>query len=175
MDVLHHHLEAVEAACLRDLDLSCEALSKVLEYDTVASRKKGQHMLDEMLFVLFEGLPVLDVHAKIDLVDRPEAGHLVLVHLPDVVVLDWKKDEAVGIVLKKRLGQRLLSLSAVDDAKLRGGKNILRGLNLAVFAAVASVVLVEELGAGALGSVLLGLRELCRHSQTWVLLVREDL
>lgn len=45
-------------------------------------------MLDEMLLVLFEVLPVLDVLTEINLVDSPEAGHLILVHLPDIMILD---------------------------------------------------------------------------------------
>lgn len=35
MDVLHHDLEAVEAASLRYLDLSTEALDEVLVDDTI--------------------------------------------------------------------------------------------------------------------------------------------
>ena len=35
MDVLHHDLEAIEAASLRYLDLSAEALYKVFVDDTI--------------------------------------------------------------------------------------------------------------------------------------------
>ena len=75
-------------------------------------------MLDKVLLILLEGLPVLDVLSKVDLVDCPEAGHLILVHLPDVMVLDWENDEAVGVLLKERLRQDFLSLSAIDDTDL---------------------------------------------------------
>ena len=75
-------------------------------------------MLDKVLLILLEGLPVLRILAQVDLVDCPEAGHLVLVHLPDVVVLDGQDDEAVGVLLKERLRQDFLSLSAIDDTDL---------------------------------------------------------
>ena len=35
MDVLHHDLEAVEAACLWDLNFAAEPLDKVLIYDAI--------------------------------------------------------------------------------------------------------------------------------------------
>ena len=75
-------------------------------------------MLDKVLLILLEGLPVLCVLAQVDLVDGPEAGHLILVHLPDVMVLDWENDEAVGVLLKERLRQDFLSLSAINDTDL---------------------------------------------------------
>ena len=128
-----------------------------------------------MLLILLKILPVLDVRLKINLVDGPKAGHLVLVHLPDVVVLDGEQDKAVRVILKQWLRQGRLALSAIDDAKLRGGSELLRRPNLTGHAAVACIVLVEHLGAGAFGSVLLGLRELLRHRLSLVLLVPKDL
>ena len=60
-------------------------------------------MLDEVSFVFFKFCPIFRVCAKIDFVDSPEASHLVLVHLPDVWVLDREDDETIGVVFKKRL------------------------------------------------------------------------
>lgn len=88
MNIFHHHLEAVEASGLRDLNFSHESLSKVLKNDAVRGCKEGQYILNEMLLVVAEGGPVTQVTAKINLVDSPEASHLVFVHLPNVVVLD---------------------------------------------------------------------------------------
>jgi len=45
-------------------------------------------VLDKVLLIFLQLLPVLFVLAQVDLVDSPEARHLVLVHLPNVVVLD---------------------------------------------------------------------------------------
>ena len=56
-------------------------------------------MLDEVALVFGEFLPVLRILAQIDLVHGPEAGHLVLVHLPDVLVHDWQNYEAVRVLL----------------------------------------------------------------------------
>ena len=75
-------------------------------------------MLDKVLLILLEGLPVLCVLAQVDLVDGPEAGHLIFVHLPDVVVLDGEDDEAVGVILEERFRLHFLSLSAIDDTDL---------------------------------------------------------
>ena len=109
MNVFHHHLEAVETAGLGGLNLSHETLSEVLEDDAVGCCEEGQHVLDEVLLVVGQLLPVLNVLSEVDFFGRPEGRLLVLVHLPDVVILDWEKHEAVGVLLKKRLFM-LLSL-----------------------------------------------------------------
>ena len=75
-------------------------------------------MFDKVLLVLLEGAPVFGVLAEIDLIDGPEAGHLVLIHLPDIVVLDGQDDEAVGILFKKGLRNDFLGLSSIDLADL---------------------------------------------------------
>ena len=104
-------------------------------------------MLDEMFLVSLQLLvPVLLVLLEVDLVDGPEAGHLVLVHFPDVMILDRKDDEAVRVLLKQGLREDLLSLSTIDVTDLGGG-NILWWNNLRVCAAITCVVLVKHLGA----------------------------
>ena len=60
-------------------------------------------MLDEVLLVLLERLPVLRVLPKVNLIDSPEAGHLVLVHLPNVFVLNGENDEPVWVLFEKWL------------------------------------------------------------------------
>ena len=67
-------------------------------------------MLDKVLLVLIELLPILDVLGEVDFLSGPKSSLLVLVHLPDVAVLDREKDEAVGVLLKKRLLEWALSL-----------------------------------------------------------------
>ena len=122
-------------------------------------------MLYKMSLIILQFLiPVFLVLLEVNLIDCPEASHLVLVHLPDVVVLDWKNYEAIGVLFKEGFGEDLLGLSATDAADLGGG-NILRGNYLRVCAAITSVVLVEHLRAGSLGTQDLGLRELLRHTQ----------
>jgi hypothetical protein len=46
-------------------------------------------VFDEVALIFGEFLPVLGILAQINLVYGPEAGHLVFVHLPDVLVHDW--------------------------------------------------------------------------------------
>ena len=75
-------------------------------------------MLDEVLLLLLELLPVLEIIAKIDFIHCPEESHLLLVHLPNVVVLDWEDDEAIWVLLEQWLWQNLLSLSLIDSADL---------------------------------------------------------
>ena len=113
-------------------------------------------MLDKMLFVLLEGDPVLSVLSKIDLIDGPEAGHLVFVHLPNVMILDGKDDEAVGVLFEEWLGQDLLSLSTIGKADL-GGSNTLGWNDLRAGPAKACVVFVKQLRARSLRIFHLGL------------------
>jgi hypothetical protein len=47
---------------------------------------------------------------EVDFLSGPKSSLLVLVHLPDVAVLDGEKDEAVGVLLKERLLKWALSL-----------------------------------------------------------------
>ena len=117
MNIFHHHLEPIEAASFRNLDLGHEALSKILQHNAIAGSEKGQNMLDEVLLISGKLFPVLNVFSKIDLINGPEAGHLVLVHLPDVVVLDWQDHEAMWVLLEQWLGQTGLSLRVATLAE----------------------------------------------------------
>ena len=82
-------------------------------------------MLDEMFFIIFEFIiPVLLVLLEVDFVNGPEAGHLVLVHLPDVMVLNGKDNEAIGVLFKQGFREHLLGLSTIHVTDLGGG-NIL--------------------------------------------------
>ena len=104
-------------------------------------------MLYEVLLVFLQILPILHVLGQIYFIDGPEAGHLVLVHLPDVVVLDWKQDEAVWVVLEQGLRLHFLILLAIGAAHLRSSSYTLRWNNLAACTAIPHVVLIEQLRA----------------------------
>lgn len=121
VDVLHHDLEPVEASCFWDLHLRHEFRSEVLEDDAVRSSEEGQHVLDEMFVVIGQFVPVLLVLSEVQFSDVPEAGHLVLVHLPDVVVLDREDHEPVGVLLEQGFGKKLLVLGLSWDCVLRVG------------------------------------------------------
>jgi hypothetical protein len=93
--------------------------------------------------------------AQIDLVNGPEASHLVLVHLPDVLVLDGEDHEAIGVLFEEGLWEGLLR----HVLALTGLGDRLVGNDLGISTAISAVVLVEELGAGHLGWGFDSLRE----------------
>lgn len=85
MNVLHHDLEAVEAASLGDLDLGAESLDKVLVDDAVRGGEESEDVGDEEALIVVETLvPVVKVLGEINLLSRPERGFSLLVHLPDL-------------------------------------------------------------------------------------------
>ena len=52
VNVFHHDLEAVEAASLRDLDLSAETLHQVLVDDAIGSGEESKNVRDEVLLIV---------------------------------------------------------------------------------------------------------------------------
>jgi hypothetical protein len=97
VDILHHHLKAVETTRLGYLYLGAKPLGKIFKYDSITSSEESKHMLNEVLLVFGEFWPVSLVATEVYLIDSPEACHLVFVHLPDVFVLDGQDDEAVWV------------------------------------------------------------------------------
>ena len=100
MYILHHHLKTIKASSLWNLDFSCEALGKILEDNSIRGSEESKNILDEMLLIFFEILPIFSVLTKIDFINSPEACHLIFVHLPDIVIYDGKNDESIRILLQ---------------------------------------------------------------------------
>jgi hypothetical protein len=100
VNILHHHLKPVEASGLSYLNLSGEPLCKIFEYNAVTRSEKGKHVLDEVLLALVEFLPIFLILSQVDLLCRPECRLLVLVHLPDVMVLNWEQNETIWVLFK---------------------------------------------------------------------------
>jgi len=67
-------------------------------------------MLDEVLLIIGKLLPILDILCEIDFFGGPKGSLLILVHLPDVTVLNREQYEAVGVFLKKGLVEFTLAL-----------------------------------------------------------------
>jgi hypothetical protein len=67
-------LEAVEAASLGDLDLGGEAAGEVLEDDAIGGGKEGEDVLDEVLLVVSQLLPVRHVLREVHLLHGPEGS-----------------------------------------------------------------------------------------------------
>jgi hypothetical protein len=104
MDVLHHDLESIEAASLGDLDLGAESLNEVLVNNAIRGGKEGKDMRDEELLILSQAVvPVVKILGQINLLSSPERSLVLLVHLPDLMVLDGKEDEAVRVLLEEGL------------------------------------------------------------------------
>ena len=100
MYILHHHLETIEASSFWNLDFSSEALGKVLKNNSIRGSEEGKYILDEVLLIFFEILPIFSVLTKIDFIDSPEACHLIFVHLPDIMIHDGKNDKSIWILLE---------------------------------------------------------------------------
>jgi hypothetical protein len=55
-------------------------------------------MLNEMLLIFCELLPVLNILSEVDFFGCPKGCFLVFVHLPDIAVLYREKHEAIGVL-----------------------------------------------------------------------------
>jgi len=60
-------------------------------------------VLDEVSLVVFEFRPILRVLRKVDFVNCPEGSHLVLVHLPNVWILNREDNEPIGVLFEEWL------------------------------------------------------------------------
>ncbi len=88
MNVLHHHLETVKTAGLGYLDFSSKSLSKIFEDDAIRGSEESKNVLNKVLLVICQLLPVLNVLSEIDFFSGPESSFLIFVHAPDVAVLN---------------------------------------------------------------------------------------
>ena len=125
MDVLHHHLEPIKTSGLSYLNLSGEPLGKVFQYYPIACSEKGKYMLDEMLLTLVEFFPVFLILSEVDLLSSPKGRLLILVHLPDIMILNREQHEAIWVLFKQGLRKRSLSLGVLR-VLLRHDRDYLR-------------------------------------------------
>ena len=73
MDVLHHDLEAIEATSFGNLDFTREALKEVLVNDAVRGSEEGEHVGDEITFIIVElVVPVVEVFGQVNFLSSPE-------------------------------------------------------------------------------------------------------
>jgi hypothetical protein len=99
MDVLHHNLKTVEAAGFGVLDLVQEIDGQVFVDNAVTGGKEGQHVFDKMLLVGVELVfPVGQILGEVDFFGRPKTGFRFFVKIPDIAMLDGKKDKAVFVL-----------------------------------------------------------------------------
>mmetsp|Transcript_76999 Transcript_76999/g.168308 ORF Transcript_76999/g.168308 Transcript_76999/m.168308 type:complete len:229 (+) Transcript_76999:764-1450(+) len=103
VNVLHGDLESIEGSGFWDLDFSRKVVGEILVHDSIRGSEESQNCLHEVLFLLREIVPVFVVLCQIDLLCCPEGGLMLLVHLVDLVVLDWEENPAARILLQKRV------------------------------------------------------------------------
>ena len=84
MDVFHHALETIKAACLGDGYLGTKIGDEILEDNAVAACKKGENIFDKVLFIGREFFPVFSVRAKINLLGRPFHLLVFLIGVPNI-------------------------------------------------------------------------------------------
>ena len=106
VDVLHHHLERVEGSCFRDLDLWSKFLSQIFNHDaiTMINRilpgcEESEHSFDEFLLILIQLGPVGEVIGQTHLLGCPEGSHMLLIHFPQILVVDGENYKAIWIFL----------------------------------------------------------------------------
>lgn len=110
MNVFHHHLETIETTGLRHLDFRTKPLSKILKNNAVTSSEKSKNILDEVLLIFGEFLPVFLVLTQVNFIDSPEASHLIFVHFPDVHVLDRQNHKTVRVFFQEGFRQNNLGV-----------------------------------------------------------------
>lgn len=87
MYVLHHDLEAIEATCFRNLNLTAESLDKVFVDDSVRGSKEGKDVRDKEAFVIVQFVvPVVEIFGEVDFFGSPEGSFSFLICLPDLMV-----------------------------------------------------------------------------------------
>lgn len=88
VDVFHHDLEAVKAACLWDLNLSTESLKKILVDNSVRGSEERENVRNKVSLVIVESVvPVVKILGQIDFLCSPEGSLRFLVHLPDLTII----------------------------------------------------------------------------------------
>ena len=103
MDIFHHDLEPVKAPGFGILHLIGEPLNQIFVHNPVGASKKGENVHDEKTFIFRQlGLPIELILAQVHLLRRPETALCLLVHLPNIIVLDGKQHKAVHSWIKKR-------------------------------------------------------------------------
>ena len=111
VNVLHHDLETIEGASFRPAHFVGEIHDKVLVHNAVTGGEERKNVLDEVLLVIVEVFPVLEVFCKVNLFSGPERSLFLLVHGPNVIMLNGEQHESVEVFLEHGLN---VLLSQVD-------------------------------------------------------------
>jgi hypothetical protein len=102
MDVFHHDLETIKAACFRQLYLTDMKFTARFSF-TIPSlaEKESKDVGDEVSFAIIQAVPVLLVIRKVDLFGGPEAGFRLFLYISQIA----------GYLIGKRTKRSLFSFS----------------------------------------------------------------
>ena len=78
-------------------------------------------MHDEVLFCRQEPVPVYSVAQEVYIFSGPKGGFGLLIHPPDVIVLDGEEDEAMRVRLEEQLrseGAFIFGILVVQDLSI---------------------------------------------------------
>ncbi len=121
MNIFDGDWKAIKTSGFRRCDFGREVATEILVDDAVGSRKEGENMHDEVLFRRRESVPVYSVARDVDFFSSPKEGFGLLIHPPDVVVLDGEEDEAMRVCLEERLrseGAFIFGILVVRDLSI---------------------------------------------------------
>lgn len=100
MDVFHGNLEAIKAPGFRDLNFWAELLCEIFHNNSITGGKECQDILNEMLLVGVEFLPVSEVLNKIDFISSPERSQMFFVHVIDWRVVNGEENKSLVVIFK---------------------------------------------------------------------------
>eukprot|EP00962_Isochrysis_galbana_P020050 scaffold5860_cov103-Isochrysis_galbana.AAC.2 len=112
---------AVVAAARRK-QRTAEALGQVLDDNAVRRGEEGEHVRDEVALRVVQPLPVLAVGAQIYLLCSPEGRLVLLVHAPQVAVLNREQYKAVIRRTANGLDEAVVQRSRVIAARSAGAR-----------------------------------------------------
>ena len=104
---LYHHLDRVEVARLRVLNLGHEPRRQILLDDAIGTREEGKDVFNKGALGFTEFDPVFTIALQAHLLHDPEDGQVIFVLLVEFRFHDGKKSESVWIFPQHRLHERL--------------------------------------------------------------------
>ncbi|ABT15039.1 hypothetical protein NY2A_b640L [Paramecium bursaria Chlorella virus NY2A] len=93
-------LICIELSCLWCHHFDTKVCLKIFHHDTVGACKEPQNMFDEVSFIVVQFLtPVCNVCVKRNFLGGPKGCHCLLVHVPQIMILNGKRRELTRSVV----------------------------------------------------------------------------
>jgi hypothetical protein len=94
MNTFHGHLESIKTAGFRYGHFATKSFRQIFHHNPIGSGKERQDHTDEMAFRRCQGLPIGDILREINFVGRPKGRDMLLVHVPQIGMLNGKQGKA---------------------------------------------------------------------------------